>query len=156
MKMCTVCQHENSAGFKFCEACGATLSVKKSGLPKTQLIDLETIKSAVSQLILLDGTIFEIKMNEGYEAAVGRADLASEWKPLVDLTPHGGERGGVSRRHAVLAVQDGGVWLKDSGSSNGTRVNGRRLAPQKAERLKAGDEIEFGRIFCRFSVARKT
>lgn len=181
--MCNVCQHVNEADFKFCEACGAVLggsglSVAKLPMPKTQLILIElgepgepdepknrsvslSTRPAVSQLILLDGAIFEIEMRDGYEGEVGRADVSAGWKPLVDLTPHGGERGGVSRRHAVLRVREGpstsgqdasgcAVFLEDFGSSNGTRVNGRRLTPQEPEQLKSGDEIEFGRIFCRF------
>src|SRR5262250_1689126 len=33
----------------------------------------------------------------------------------------------LSRRHAVVAVEDGRVRIRDEGSTNGTRVNGQRV-----------------------------
>lgn len=47
-----------------------------------------------------------------------------------------------SRRHAEIAMENGGCVLRDLGSRNGTRVNGRRL--EGAHRLAAGDEIAIG------------
>jgi FHA domain-containing protein len=50
----------------------------------------------------------------------------------------------VSRRQAEIQ-QDGSGWtVRDIGSSNGTFVNGERLAGDRA--LKAGDEIAFGQF----------
>ncbi len=48
---------------------------------------------------------------------------------------------GVSRRHAQVQVQDGGVWVSDLGSTNGTLVNGRRV---DSARLRDGDALEIG------------
>jgi hypothetical protein len=47
-----------------------------------------------------------------------------------------------SARHARLTPQRDGVWLEDTGSTNGTFVNGVRLT--KARRLEAGDVIRIG------------
>jgi hypothetical protein len=47
-----------------------------------------------------------------------------------------------SARHARLTPQRDGVWLEDSGSTNGTFVNGVRLT--KARRLEPGDVIRVG------------
>ncbi len=47
----------------------------------------------------------------------------------------------VSRRHARLAARDGVLVLTDLGSTNGTRVNGRRVTEVV---LGAGDRIEIG------------
>jgi pSer/pThr/pTyr-binding forkhead associated (FHA) protein len=49
---------------------------------------------------------------------------------------------GVSRRHARLRMQEGGYLLEDLGSSNGTFVNGQRLAAPHI--LKPGDMIGLG------------
>src|SRR5215471_6491455 len=43
----------------------------------------------------------------------------------------------VSRQHAAIHVADG-IFVEDLGSSNGTRVSGRRLAPNRKEPLPQG------------------
>lgn len=49
----------------------------------------------------------------------------------------------VSRRHAALELRDGGWWILDLGSSNGTWLNGRRVA--EAE-VRAGDDLQLGAV----------
>ena len=48
----------------------------------------------------------------------------------------------VSRRHALLRLQDDGFWLFDLGSSNGSYLNGKRVTT--AQRLKSSDIIAIG------------
>lgn len=48
---------------------------------------------------------------------------------------------GVSRRHAELHLEDSGVRLVDLQSTNGTRVNGRRVG---SKLLRSGDRVELG------------
>lgn len=48
----------------------------------------------------------------------------------------------VSRRHARLTFQGGKYVLEDLGSTNGTFVNGQRLAGQRV--LKPGEVVSFG------------
>ena len=50
--------------------------------------------------------------------------------------------GRLSRHHARIEFRDGGHWLSDLGSQNGTLVNDRPLT--EAHRLQAGDSIELG------------
>jgi hypothetical protein len=47
-----------------------------------------------------------------------------------------------SARHARLTPQRDGVWLEDTGSTNGTFVNGSRLTQPR--RLEPGDVIRIG------------
>ncbi|KAK3311970.1 hypothetical protein B0H66DRAFT_447968, partial [Apodospora peruviana] len=50
----------------------------------------------------------------------------------------------MSRKHAILWADDAGsVWVQDTDSSNGTRVNGNKVwsAPH---RLRDGDVLEMG------------
>ena len=47
----------------------------------------------------------------------------------------------VSRRHAMISVYDGDIWIEDIGSTNGTFVNGEKVQKQ---RLKEGDRILVG------------
>ena len=51
----------------------------------------------------------------------------------------------VSRQHAFVAIDaDGGVQITDEGSSNGTFVNGQRIAGHSPTRLEDGDRIQLG------------
>jgi hypothetical protein len=54
----------------------------------------------------------------------------------------------VSRTHAEIVLADGRWHLRDSGSTNGTWVNGRRLWGQVE--LRRGDVLTFGNVFARF------
>jgi DNA-binding NtrC family response regulator len=50
---------------------------------------------------------------------------------------------GVSRRHAVVRLDDGEVKIEDLGSKNGTLVNRVRV---ESTRLQPGDEVRFGPV----------
>jgi DNA-binding NtrC family response regulator len=50
----------------------------------------------------------------------------------------------VSRQHAAIHVVDGVVHVEDLGSSNGTRVSGRRLEAKRREPLPHGSLVEVG------------
>jgi len=58
--------------------------------------------------------------------------------PLADPT--------VSRRHARLTCESGAWTIEDLGSSNGTRVNGRRLNGPQA--FTSDDRLQFGSLAC--------
>jgi pSer/pThr/pTyr-binding forkhead associated (FHA) protein len=47
----------------------------------------------------------------------------------------------ISKRHCCLAPVCDGVAVRDLGSTNGTRINGRRVS---AGRLRPGDELTIG------------
>jgi hypothetical protein len=50
----------------------------------------------------------------------------------------------VSRRHAEVRPSGGSWIVRDLGSTNGVKVNGRRLDPARPQSLKPGDVIELG------------
>jgi pSer/pThr/pTyr-binding forkhead associated (FHA) protein len=52
----------------------------------------------------------------------------------------------ISRRHCVIAIRDGRVLVQDLKSRNGTHVNEKRLPPDKAKVVKAGDIIRVGKL----------
>jgi peptidoglycan glycosyltransferase len=54
----------------------------------------------------------------------------------------------VSRRHARLERRGEGWVVVDLGSTNFTRVNGRRV--RRDHELEHGDELQFGRAKCVF------
>jgi pSer/pThr/pTyr-binding forkhead associated (FHA) protein len=79
---------------------------------------------------------------------LGRGDPVANYYPDLDLSPYGGQEGGVSRRHAAIVQDDENkaLYLEDLGSTNGTRINGFSLEPRRRYRLRDGDELEFGRV----------
>ncbi len=54
--------------------------------------------------------------------------------------------GSVSGQHATLRPEGGSVWIEDRNSSNGTKVNGIKLAPLKPIKAESGARIEFGEV----------
>lgn len=56
----------------------------------------------------------------------------------------------VSEAHATLRAEADGYGIVDHGSTNGTRVNGTALTPQRRKKLNDGDLIEIGAYVLRF------
>jgi uncharacterized protein YfcZ (UPF0381/DUF406 family) len=84
------------------------------------------------------------------EIIVGREDPISGIFPEIDLTPYGGETGGVSRQHARLN-QSAGQWtVTDLNSTNYTRVDGAKIEPNVATALNDGARLQFGRVAMTF------
>ena len=85
------------------------------------------------QLIMRSGpTPGAAFMLEGDQITIGR-------DPTNSITINDAE---ISRRHARLTFQGGKYILEDLGSTNGTFVNGQRLAGPRV--LKPGEVISFG------------
>lgn len=80
------------------------------------------------------------------EAVIGRADPVSNVFPDIDLTAQGALEHGVGRRHARVFLQGGQVLVEDLDSTNGSFLNGARLAPRQPQPLRAGDELRLGRL----------
>lgn len=86
------------------------------------------------------------------EITIGREDPISGIHPEIDLTPFGGESGGVSRQHARLIYKSGQWSIVDLGSTNYTRVDGLRIEPGAPHPLKDGARLQFGRLTVTFRV----
>ena len=50
----------------------------------------------------------------------------------------------ISKRHAIIDIEDGAYYIRDTGSTNGTRLNGTRLGKKRTQ-LKDKDVISFAR-----------
>src|SRR5437868_777026 len=65
---------------------------------------------------------------------IGRGqDCDVRFDPRVDTQ--------VSTHHAEIRFEDGNYFLIDTGSTNGTLLNGK---PVRKQRLRSGDKIDFG------------
>jgi hypothetical protein len=74
-------------------------------------------------------------------SVIGRRSEARAIFPEIDLS----HDDAVSHRHALLQLYASGVLLlRDIGSSNGTRLNGKAIDPMVDYKLKDGDEITLG------------
>lgn len=77
---------------------------------------------------------------------IGRSDAANHYYPDIDLSPYGGQRMGVSRRHALLRRINAELYLADYNSRNGTMINEHRLPPQVLHKLRSNDTLAFGTL----------
>ncbi|MEM8988416.1 MAG: trypsin-like peptidase domain-containing protein [Pseudomonadota bacterium] len=59
--------------------------------------------------------------------------------------------GSVSRRHAVLRWDGANLYVRDENSTNGTYVNGRRIASGQDTPMREGDELRLGSVRLRVS-----
>jgi hypothetical protein len=50
----------------------------------------------------------------------------------------------ISKRHAIIDVEDGAYYIRDTGSTNGTRLNGSRLGKKRSQ-LRDKDVVSFAR-----------
>ncbi len=80
----------------------------------------------------------------GSQMRIGRRSPARDIEPEIDLAGPPADPG-ISRLHAVLIpAPDGGWSLLDSGSANGTLINGREIARGELVPLRGGDRINLG------------
>lgn len=74
----------------------------------------------------------EIRLS-GEEFIIGSLETGMDYRlPAV----------GVSRKHVRFTLENGEVWAEDLNSTNGTKVNGKKIKKQK---LKDGDKIQIAR-----------
>ncbi|MCE7948849.1 MAG: FHA domain-containing protein [Chloroflexi bacterium CFX4] len=160
MQACPNCKHLNRIGVVFCENCGASLigdaplGTRSIGIntPMEVREALAVIKSAepfpadvMLRIEIADAEPILLKQKR--ETIFGRRDPATGAMPDVDMTPFAGYRMGVSRRHAAIRqAENNQLELWDLGSSNGTYLNGVRLAAHRPNRLQDGDEIRLGQM----------
>jgi pSer/pThr/pTyr-binding forkhead associated (FHA) protein len=130
---------ENIEGALFCEECGAQLE-SKNELQETEK------ESPVERLVLAsaDGSTLDIPAKE--EVIIGREDPISEVFPDLDLTDFGGLEKGISRKHAVIHHSGADYTVEDTGSTNGTYVNRKKVLPNTPQAIKPGDELRFGKL----------
>jgi diguanylate cyclase (GGDEF)-like protein len=114
-----------------------TLLLKKSEVTLLQALGRATQQGASLLVYSGDDTGTRFALDQP-EMVIGRAPDAQVWVDTV----------GVSRRHAVLEVDDSGAWLRDLDSVNGTFVNERQLTAPVL--LQDGDLIRVGKLVLKY------
>ncbi|MBV9019606.1 MAG: FHA domain-containing protein [Chloroflexi bacterium] len=98
-------------------------------------------------LIFADGNQVQL---QGERATVGRSDHdVGGIDPEVDLSSMQGSDT-VSRIHAVFEHIGSTYTLTDLNSTNATRINGKRIEPDRATPINDGDTLTFGKVTCTF------
>jgi pSer/pThr/pTyr-binding forkhead associated (FHA) protein len=163
MSQCHECGEQYLAGALFCGECGASLQANDDIEltlkipPATKEANGNTPTRPLGYRlgfgIKADRIIFAIpssgrrlKLDLAEEISIGRVDTRQGIWPEVDLTKDEGAESGVSRKHALVRNSDEGIIIIDLGSTNGTRVNDRRLPPERPHLLSNGDSVRFGRL----------
>jgi len=108
---------------------------------------------ALTARLIVEADNQEFDLSGKDNVLIGREDAVSNIFPDVDLTPHGGEDGGVSRMHARIFVENGQYMLEDENSTNFTFLNRQKLAGKTPTPLHDNDEIKLGRVLLRFKEA---
>jgi hypothetical protein len=165
---CPSCGAENPAGEAFCSNCGVSLLGAPAANPATAAPPapapepaavpapepaIATAPAALAARLIVEADNQEFDLGGKDNVVIGREDAVSNIFPDVDLTPHGGEEGGVSRLHARIFVDNGQYMLEDENSTNFTFLNRQRLAGKTPTPLNDNDEIKLGRVLLRFKTA---
>lgn len=111
-------------------------------------INPELLGKAAKLVHAESGAEFSLGIDHA-ELLVGRPDPVTGLVPEINLGPLDSQRS-LSRRHAKIVNEGGMLFLREEvGTSNGTFVNGERLATGQARPLAVGDEVRFGAIVLR-------
>jgi hypothetical protein len=163
-QVCPSCGATNPAGEAFCSNCGSMLgappvadtstpapavSVAPSPAPAPEPA-VASAPAALNARLIVEADNQEFDLSGKDNILIGREDAVSNIFPEVDLTPNGGEEGGVSRMHARIFVENGQYMLEDENSTNFTFLNRQKLAPKTPTPLHDNDEIKLGRVLLRF------
>ena len=130
MKICPICSREYSDNYTFCDQHGSRLVDRPAPIPRSS----EPSASGAKLLIKgSDGSEREFEL-PAKAITIGKAD-----ENHLRITD-----GSISRKHAMIEPNGGGLVIKDLGSLNGIFVNDQRIGEQ-GHLLRDGDQIEIGR-----------
>jgi predicted component of type VI protein secretion system len=160
-QVCPSCGATNPAGEAFCSNCGVSLLGAPAAVPQAAPSATATpppapqpapvaAPAAPQARLIVEADNQEFDLSGKDNVTIGREDAVSNIYPDIDLTPHGGEEGGVSRLHARIFLENGQYMIEDENSTNFTYVNRQRLAAKTPTPLNDNDEVRFGRVLMRF------
>ena len=140
---CSECGFLNPEAANYCSRCGALLAKGDVTSETTQTFTADDVgEHEHAALDELEGPALVVRSGGGRagesfhpsaeRTRIGRSPDCEIF--LDDVT--------VSRNHALLVARDGGFYVEDQGSLNGTFVNRHRIDSAK---LENGDELQVGK-----------
>jgi hypothetical protein len=114
-----------------------TVEPGTSEFPTGGVLHVEEIDTGQRMLLFPKGDLWIGRHEHGHR------------KPDMDLSMWGAFHKGVSRDHARFMRSDKEVLVMDTGSTNGTTLNGDLLPPHQMQVLHDGDEVTFGSLAVR-------
>ncbi len=113
---------------------------------RAQLPDFTASTVQQEILLFIMNDTQPITLKNRTEITLGRKSNQPEDSVVVDLTPYGENKLGVSRKHAIIEYKEGGYLLRDLDSSNGTYLNEMHLIPHRTYHLQSGDRLRLGQL----------
>lgn len=109
------------------------MNSEAAGTPSRRDEDAAAARGGIT-LAAADGRVIRIKDGD----VVGRTATGKEILEIYEE---------ISRRHAQFILREGSWFVVDLGSSNGTFLDGKRLAPREQVPLRDGQHLELTRFF---------
>ncbi len=157
-KACPLCKTNNAADATVCAFCGQPMvnllpaplitEPVPEGLASSALVqsrfDAASLDPDIVAFVVAGHQ--EPLMVKGSRSIVLGRYSPGDIAPTVDLTPYQAGVMGVSRQHARIVRERGGLSVEDLSSTNGTRVNKVRLEPHTPYTLRSGDMLQLGQL----------
>jgi hypothetical protein len=155
---CPSCHFKNEASSKVCVYCGTPLDPNRLGKPAVEqlpgmdtralgtppeLAEFQKKLPSRTLALFLQNKEEPIIFRNVREIILGRLP-EDETETFLDLTQYSAYQLGVSRQHARITHVGEKYTIEDMDSTNGTWVNGRRLAPEETCVLRLNDVIDLG------------
>lgn len=154
MIQCPHCEATSSQSSTFCENCGNLIAATQRPLygTSTEKLAKKSASSVIATLTLDENHITLTFQKTFQQVAIdtklflGRGIPADLQLPVLDLTDLAFV-GGISRLHAIIVpLVRGQYQIMDIGSTNGTFIDRRRLAPFKLYYLGDKSELALGNL----------
>lgn len=132
-KPCPRCKRKNKENARFCVGCGYSFAPLRPAILRV----VEPVRAAWEMPVARSPMM------------LGRTSEAEGYYPDFDMTFYD-DGDYVSRRHARITKGQGGYFIADLDSSNGTTLNGQSLMPNRAYLLHNGDRMQVGLVVIQF------
>lgn len=140
---CPSCGHECDRFEEICPLCGCRLpkwnAAGNGAIECTEdagvLDDGDPFASAAQHAVIRLGPTRIIELTVGDRLVLGRSDDS----PIADLV---GDN--ISRRHAEIFVNQLGIFVQDTDSTNGTFIEGSRLLTRDPQQIESVTKVRLG------------